>query len=161
MRLVRCLEENEWLTLKALRLNALSTDPEAFSETLDEAKAFSDEYWIKVLKNTACFDSSKVFILESGNEILGFVFGIRKNKECRLGGLWIDPVFRKQNLGNLLVQAVKEWSCQFDDSETLKLWVLDGTLVRFYKNCGFELNGNKKEHPVSGAEIVEMVWNRI
>lgn len=160
MEIIRHLEPHEWPLLKELRLKALLSDPQEFSESFDEAKSFSDGYWKDLTKDANDPNSSKTFILENDKEIIGFVFAIRSENECRLGGLWIEPVYRKQDLGDLLIDHVKDWSLNFKNNDCLKLWSSIGNLSDFYIRCGFEETDNIKPHPIKNSDIIEMIWQK-
>jgi GNAT superfamily N-acetyltransferase len=157
---IRHLEPHEWPLLKEFRLKALLSDPQEFSESFDEANRFSDDYWKDLIKEANDSNGSKTFILENNNEIIGFVFGIRRENECRLGGLWIDPACRNQGLSILLINHVKDWSLTFKNDGHLKLWSSIGNLSNFYMKCGFQETEKIKPHPIKNGDIIEMIWQK-
>lgn len=61
-------------------------------------------------------------------------------------GMWVDPRFRRQGIGDLLVKTVVEWAADGRYEEML-LWVTDGNVEaeRLYERNGFVRTGGVQE----------------
>jgi len=60
--------------------------------------------------------------------------------------MWVDPGFRRQGVGDALVQRVIEWA-QMTGYDRLFLWVVDGNgnAERLYERNGFLRTGAAQE----------------
>lgn len=156
---IRFLKENEWELLKDLRLEALSCDPEAFWDTLEETTNFEDEYWFNLSQELTKKSGSRMFICENAKTIIGFVYGIRKDESnFSLGGLWITPKLRADGFGKILVQEVIKWAMKETPAPILKIWSPKDSTTNFYSKLGFLQLNNEKKNPVDGRKIVEMEY---
>lgn len=63
-----------------------------------------------------------------------------------LTSMWVDPAFRRQGIGGLLVQRVIGWSRDAGYSQVV-LWVVDGndSAERLYTRLGFRRTGAQEE----------------
>lgn len=63
-----------------------------------------------------------------------------------LTAMWVDPRFRRQGVGGLLVQRVVDWAQQ-TGYEQIFLWVVRGNeaAVKLYERNGFGRTGAQQE----------------
>jgi len=66
--------------------------------------------------------------------------GIRKDLTPWLGSLVVDPAFRKNNVGEKLIAAIKAKAIQFGYN-TLYLLAFDPTIPQWYSKLGWEIIG--------------------
>jgi GNAT superfamily N-acetyltransferase len=156
---IRTLQPDEYRLLKALRLKALGSDPLSFWETVDEARAYNDAYWTTFTSKLTQPGGSRMFILEHGKSIGGFVFGVKKDgDEYRVGGLWVDPAHRSKGYGSLLVQQVVAWAVSDSNTAVIQLWCAFDSTMSFYQKNGFHSLGRFRSNDSDGRQIVEMEW---
>ncbi len=99
----------------------------------------------KLLKS----DSNKVWVYEKDGQVLGWIHVFLANRLAsasfvEIGGMVVDPDFRRRNIGRDLVEHAKEWA----DSINLHLRVRCNKkrteTHQFYESIGFSLS--KKQH---------------
>ena len=157
---IRCLGQDEWPLLKALRVRALAEDPQSFWETADDARTRDDVYWMTFTRKLTTSGGSRMFMAANGESVAGFVFGVKKEgAEYRIGGLWVDPLRRKQGLGSLLVQEVVKWAKADSNTAVIQLWCPVGSTVSFYESNGFRPLDRLRTNDADGRQIVEMEWS--
>jgi GNAT superfamily N-acetyltransferase len=163
MDTIRSLQSGELELLKSLRLTALRSDPQAYWETSAATEAHDHSYWANLALELTRPVGSQMFILEHGSHEkdhgpIGFVFGIHKPMgDYRVGGLWVDPDYRRQGYGSMLVQQVVTWAQYRADMTSIRLWTADA-LIGFYKRNGFISLDRTQTHPSDGREFIEMEW---
>lgn len=157
--IVRCLQPGEWRLLKTLRLTALACDPQAYWETVDDARARDDVYWNTFASKVTAPEGSRMFLVEHAQTVAAFVFGVKKDgDEYSVGGLWVDPVHRRKGLGSLLVQQVVAWARADSHAAVIRLWCHTGPALSFYRRNGFQSLDRFRTNDPDGRRIVEMEW---
>jgi GNAT superfamily N-acetyltransferase len=91
--------------------------------------------------------TSVVFLAEVDRRLAGFVrAGVEQNQPDRLpeqhvgvGYVWVDPSVRRQGIGRLLFEAVRDWAAARDDVAHLEMTVLSGdaSAEPFWRAMGF------------------------
>lgn len=158
---IRRIRSDDGLTLRGLRLRSIADAPEAFGQSIDEARARPEEEWHRSARQSANGDSRTWLISELGENALGLVQG-RKRRPATLllFSMWVDPSARRLGVGRLLVEALEAWASSWDAQETV-LWVFGGnaSAIRFYRDLGFEVirGGPDAE---SGARFAALAMHR-
>ncbi|HUE68120.1 MAG TPA: GNAT family N-acetyltransferase [Candidatus Acidoferrum sp.] len=139
---LRRLDEEDWATYRRVRLEALREAPYAFGSTLAREQDRPEAEWRGAV-------ASRVrFVAESGSAVVGTVSGGdgESTGVAALTAMWVDPGFRRQGVGALLVQRVIDWARETGYSQ-LVLWVVDGndSAERLYARHGFRRTGAQEE----------------
>jgi GNAT superfamily N-acetyltransferase len=139
---LRQLGEEDWATYRRVRLEALREAPYAFGSTLAGEQDRLEADWRRAV-------ASRVrFVAESGGAVVGTVSGGDADSTgvAALTAMWVDPGFRRQGIGAVLVQRVIEWARQTGYSQVV-LWVVDGNdgAERLYARHGFRRTGAQEE----------------
>ena len=95
--------------LRALRLQALTDSPGAFSSTYERELARTIEDWRRWLA------PGVTFILDAGGEPRGLVAGSREPHDVsvvHLVAMWVHPDLRGTGAADVLVSSVKAWAGQ-------------------------------------------------
>ena len=141
---VRRLAEDDWGTLREVRLSALLEAPGSFYETYDGAVALTEDDWRERLRST-----DKVSLLaESDGLPAGMVIGAPAGPDERdpdaalMLSMWVDPGFRGQRVADALTAELVVWSRE-QGYKRLLLWVYDAAprAAAFYRRAGFEPTG--------------------
>lgn len=140
--------------LKALRLQALTDSPEAFSSTCERELARTTEDWQRWLA------PGVTFILEAGGEPCGLVAGTRDPHDLsvvHLMAMWVHPHHRGTGAANLLALSVKAWAAEVGAAE-VRLNVIESNsrARRCYERAGFRATGRQSVLERTGDVEIEM-----
>ncbi|MHB2028190.1 MAG: GNAT family N-acetyltransferase [Acidimicrobiales bacterium] len=139
---VRRTTRDDGARVRAIRLEALHDEPDAFGSTYAEALSFDDEYW-RTSAGDRCF-----FLAESGGDVLGMNSGGLNDSypgTYWMYAMYVTPLARGTVVAAMLVDAVSNWAREQGASE-LYLHVT-ASLARanaFYEKMGFEDTGERR-----------------
>jgi GNAT superfamily N-acetyltransferase len=125
-----------------VRLAALKEAPYAFGSTYAREVNAPEAIWRSGLQTRTRF------VAEVGGAVVGTVSG-GPGKDRTAGAvtaMWVDPGFRKQGIGDLLLATVLDW-LKAQGYQHAFLWVTDGnaSAERLYLRHGFARTG-ESEH---------------
>ncbi len=102
-----------------------------------------------------------MFLAYEGNDVLGSTYGLldRDQSEMgRVGGMWVEPAWRRRGVGRVLLQQVFNWAREHRFSRP-GLWAPShgpGALA-LYRQAGFRETGKRRPLPTNPTlEILEM-----
>ena len=140
--------------LRALRLQALTDSPGAFSSTYERELARTTEDWRRWLAGGV------TFILEAGGDPSGLVAGSRDAQgfsAVHLMAMWVHPALRGTGAAHALVSSLKAWAAEVGATQVrLKVVETNFRATRFYERAGFRATGHKGVLEKSGAIEMEM-----
>lgn len=160
MRLRR-LKPHESNLLRELRLAALLDAPASFRDTYVDIAARPLSYWEELTRSVTQADQNVMFLACEEDRPVGLAFGLvdrAQDRTGRVGGVWVDPAWRRRGIGEALLLEVVDWA-RARGFERLRLWrVVDavgpGSL---YSKLGFEETGTQQplseESALSVAEM--------
>ena len=136
------LGAEDWALYRRVRLEALREAPYAFGSTYAREKDRSEADWRHAVRTRTRFIA----------EVDGVAVGTSSGGDgdasgaAALTAMWVDPGFRRQGIGDALVQRVIEWARETGYRE-LFLWVVDGngSAERLYERNGFRRTGAAQE----------------
>jgi len=127
--------------LRTLRLQTLQQHPELFAVDYETEQAKPPEAWVTEARDSIIY----VAVLE--NHLIGMAGVLRgeTSKTRHKGDLWgvyVQPIYRGQRIGQRLVVACTEWAQQ-QSMRYLNLVVgtTNTAAVGCYKKCGFRIYG--------------------
>jgi len=140
--------------LRALRLQALSEDPDAFGSRYDRELARTTADWQRWLSPGA------TFILDAPGGANGLVAGQLDAADptvAHLMAMWVHPAIRGAGAADQLVAAVIAWAASAD-AQTVRLDVFRAnTRARhFYQRLGFRETGHTTVHETDGRVEARM-----
>src|SRR5581483_3549252 len=113
------LTPDDWQEFRDLRLAALADSPSAFSATLGQQRALTEQDWRSKLQQRT------QFVVRSGSAVGGTAGCSVDEEGAELIAMWVHPDWRGQGVGDLLVRAVL--ACARDGGHAhVRLWVTDG-----------------------------------
>ena len=138
---VRRLRSEDVDLLRRVRLAALEDSPNAFGETLEHARTSN---WPARAVDGADLHDRAVFVAIAGADPIGMVF-VKCNsppEPAFLGGMWVNPEFRRRGIGRSLVQQSLNFIRSAGQTE-ISLWVTRGhdDVHTFYRALGFRDTG--------------------
>lgn len=151
---VRVLGEAEWEEYRSVRLSALEESPDAFVATLDEEKAYDEEYWRARMRRSrrllAEVDGNPVGVASVGQTSEG------NPQVAELFGLWVTPDARGTGVATRLVEAGAE-SARSEGHTHLAYWVGsdNGRAVAFASGFGFRPTDSRRPMRVRNGDDVE------
>jgi GNAT superfamily N-acetyltransferase len=151
---VRGLAEDEWEQYRTVRLNALEESPEAFAASLDEEKAYDEEFWRTRMRRShrllAEADGRSVGVASVGSAEDG------NEKVAELFGLWVTPSARGTGVATRLVQAGAD-AARDQGRSHLAYWVGsdNGRAVAFASGFGFRPTDSRRPMRVRQSEHEE------
>jgi GNAT superfamily N-acetyltransferase len=125
-----------------VRLAALQEAPYAFGSAYEREVEAPEERWRQGLKDRTRF------VAEVDGVVAGTVSGGDSdlNAAAAMTAMWVEPRFRRQGVGDMLVSTVVEWAAGAGYAEMF-LWVTDGNdnAERLYRRHGFVRTGADQE----------------
>lgn len=98
---LRKINEEEWTDFRAIRLEALKTNPSVFLTSYDSALAQNEEQWKSQLRSSA----NAIFVLRDGKTLIGLTRASRyresPNDTVVLGMSFLRPEYRGRGLSAL------------------------------------------------------------
>jgi GNAT superfamily N-acetyltransferase len=125
-----------------VRLDALEEAPYAFGSNHADEALLDDASWRRRVTDRARF------VVEVDGVVAGTVSGgdSDENGVAAMTAMWVDPEYRRQGVGEVLVKTVLEWAKSEGYSKML-LWVTDvnARAEHLYLRMGFVSTGAKQE----------------
>ena len=142
------------LVLRALRLQALTDSPRAFSSTYDREVARTAEDWRRWLT------PGVTFLLEAAGEPRGLVASIRDADDfsvVHLMAMWVHPDLRGTGAAQALVTSVKTWAAEVGATQVrLNVVESNGRARQCYEHAGFRATGRQGVVKKTGDVEIEM-----
>jgi dihydropteroate synthase len=142
---IRQLRPEDWRLWRELRLRALADSPDAFAETLAEARARDDADW-----QAGAVPRPHVaqLVAERGGAPAGMavaVIDLDDPARANLYAMWVAPEARGAGIGRALVDAALRWTRGRAALE-LSLQVTEGNepARALYEGCGFRDTGRRE-----------------
>lgn len=159
MRIDR-LTEDDWETLREIRLRALTTDGAPYGSSLEREQGLKESHWRMRLR------ASPWFVAVVREQIVGLVCVISEPgapaEERHLVGLWVSPERRGVGggVGDALLGAAESWAHD-DGAALISLWLTDGNAVaeRLYRRAGYAPTGVRMPAP-RDRSLTEERWTK-
>ncbi len=132
---IKKISADDWRSLRELRLKAVVDSPEAFGDSIEVIENRSEEYWINGI------NSSDVFISQAIDKWVGMIiFKQDSDGVWSIKSLWVEPDYRKQGIGKMLMEKAIE-SAKENHVSLIELGVNteSESAINLYKSLGFEI----------------------
>ncbi len=155
---IRQMRATEGAALRAIRLQALRDTPTAFGSTIAETESRPLSYWDERAVEHAAGQKSVMFVAEDAGTWVGLVGslleGLDNTLDVELFSMWVSPKYRRQGLGERLVEQIIAWAGNHD-AKQIVLWVTksNAPAVSLYTRCGFKTTGEVQPLPSKVALI--------
>ena len=134
-------------SLYQLRLEALRTNPEAFSADVEKAEANGKETWVKRLTEYSQDQSGAIIVASVASSLVGLA-GIARGHSQKtrhnglVWGVYVNPDWRCLHIAEAMLQNIINWSREHG-LIVLKLGVvtLNEPAIACYQRCGFSTYG--------------------
>jgi GNAT superfamily N-acetyltransferase len=153
-RSVRRAALGDELTLREIRLQALSDAPNAFGSTYEREVARTISDWQRWMSPGVAF----ILYVPAGAR--GMVAGLRDETDpevVHLMAMWVHPTIRGSEGAAELVAAVVGWS-RSEGAKVVRLKVIQGNdrARRFYERMGFRSTGQEEIRQRDGLIEIQM-----
>lgn len=160
------LPVDRWEKYKNLRLEALKTEPQAFSSSYEEELQRSEEEWKNRVENFSKGDNSYGIFAEDNGELVGMMNARLEDMPkmqhvAYIHGVYVKPEYRGKGVGKILLQAIMDWIATRSEIVKINLDVTttQDSAIALYKSFGFQKVGElKKEYFINGKfyDVYEM-----
>ena len=123
------------------RIAALEDTPEAFQQTLKEARAAPLDDWVRDLSGPSLIFGAFVADQLVGTVMFSLSASPKMTHRGQLGGVYVIPEFRRYGIGRLLVDAALAYAVQH--VEQVHLCVVTDNVAAYdvYRRAGFQAYG--------------------
>ena len=137
------LQPEDWAHYRALRLEALRLEPQAFGSSCADQAANPDSFWKERLQRGADSAIDGLLFARSEQQLVGMIGWVREPSSSRsiLVAMYVTEAARGRGIGSMLVQAALEDMGSHEDIEVVVLSVnRDQTAaVSLYEKHGFSV----------------------
>jgi ribosomal protein S18 acetylase RimI-like enzyme len=145
---VVALGPRDWRDLRAIRLEALRSEPAAYSSSYEETLARSDEHWQQRLAS----DHSVHLLARAQSRPIGMVGGYLGSDEgdesvAVVFGMYVAREYRGQGIGRSLLSSLIDRLSAFPQICTIRLGVTEtqDPARALYESMGFQVIGKTEE----------------
>ncbi len=139
---IKLLTENDWLSWKNIRLEALKNTPEAFGSSFEEESNLSDKDFQQTLNKNNVFGAFKHDGLV-GCAAFAYLHTIKTKHRGIVWGMYIKPKYRGEGVADSLLKTV----ILFAKNKVMQLHLAcvanNIHAVKFYQKNGFEIYGKE------------------
>ena len=158
---VRKLTENDWETLKIIRLNALKTDPIAFGSSYEEEKTRDEAFWRSRTQGAIV-----AFINDEAVGLISYKDEERLKTKHKSGiySVFVNPKYRGYKIGSQLLEEALHQIEQNKAIIKINLSVVDlqKAAIKLYESMGFKVVGKlSKELLINGEYYDELLMEKI
>jgi ribosomal protein S18 acetylase RimI-like enzyme len=138
------LGPRDWRDLKTFRLEALRTEPAAFSSTYEETVLRPDEHWRERLAST----QSGTWMVRREDRPIGMV-GVHLGSDegdpsvAVVVSMYVSQDHRRRGIGRALLRTLIDHIAASPEIRTIRLWVTATQVParRLYESLGFRVVG--------------------
>ena len=147
------MRDDDWQTLRELRLRALAEAPYAFWATRADEVTYTEAQWRQFLR------AATWYVARRDGQLVGLAAGLLRQEtpdEPELIAMWVAPTERGRGTGTLLAEEIMAWA-RGRGATAMTLWVTDGNTAarRLYQRVGFNTTGERGPFPHSAAAGME------
>jgi ribosomal protein S18 acetylase RimI-like enzyme len=148
---VVALGPRDWRDLRAIRLEALRSEPAAYSSSYEETLVWSDEDWRRRLTS----DHRLHLLARTQNRPIGIVGGYLGPDEgddsvAVVFGMYVTREHRGKGIGRLLLRSLIDRLSSFPQITTIRLGVTEtqAPARTLYESVGFQVVGKEEQRIV-------------
>lgn len=139
---LRRLHEDDWQSLRDIRLVALRTDPDVFGSSLAREEGFREAHWRMRLRGSPWFAAALEGVLAGVVCVISEPGAPAERRH--LVSMWVHPDRRGAGLGGALLDAAVH-EARADGAAAVSLWLVEGSTVAaaLYSSRGFAPTGER------------------
>ena len=159
------LDPDRWQDFRALRLDALRTDPQAFGSSYRDARERPDTFWREWLENAARGTESLLLFAQAGCQLVGMI-GAFIDAEHRYADIVAVSVLREargQGIAKALMSALLH---ALEHDERITRLALDVNVdqlaaISLYASFGFGIVGSQRSVLGDGREHDKYLMEKV
>lgn len=163
------LPPDRWPEARALRIQAVSTDPTAFGETPEEAAAVPDDEWRARLTRSAALDRQCSRFAEDDRQLVGTVTAVwspraKMRHTADVVGVYVAPSHRGMGVSRRLMTAVLDAVTGLDwmHKASLQVNAENPVPIALYASLGFvEVGRLQDEFYVDGRYYDTLLMEKL
>ena len=156
---IRLFTMNDLRTLRALRLEALKNDPQAFGSNYEREAGRTDEEWIERYKKTEGGNPSSVFVMAMhGGWAVGMAGAYhREDGHWDVVAVYVTPEFRGQGISRKVIERVIQDVNATGNAKPIEVTVNvnQKAAVGLYQTLGFEIVETLKDQRLGGGKTYD------
>ncbi len=133
---IGALAPERWREYRRLRLEALRSDPDAFSSTFAESERFPDDFWRGRLS-----DPDVIFrFARRGDRLVGMASALCDQNPATIVSVHVERDERGKGVGGRLMAAVLDAIAARPEIDAARLWVSETrpAAIALYRRLGFQ-----------------------
>ena len=139
---------DHWRQLRSLRLEALTTDPQAFGATLAEEARLPEARWRARIDDARASGRAWLLVAERGGRMVGMIGALIKDdpETAQAIAFYVTPDARGSGVGAALLEQLIARVALAPAVSRIELRVRDGqnAAVALYRRAGFVVVGDGK-----------------
>ncbi len=145
--LIRRAVEDDWTTVRDVRLRALRESPDAFGASLSREERFAESHWRMRVRTSPTW-----LALDDDGVPRGLVTLVQEpgspEHDRHVVSLWVAPERRREGIGWELLDTVVRAGAH-EAARTVSLWVVEdnASAVDLYVRAGFTRTGERQALP--------------
>lgn len=143
------IEPSEWQLYKALRLEALKAEPQAYCSTYEEESQAPDSFWQARLEEAKTGDTGWLLFAKKANKLIGTMGAYRKKDDdfVNIVGVYVTSNERGKGVGKKLMEALLT---EIKKNSNIKKACLCVSIeqkpaINLYQNLGFKIVGRENK----------------
>ncbi len=159
------LPKTRWREARALRLQALQTDPSAFASSYADELAFADEVWLARADSAERRAGNMTLFAELDGELVGMAGASwsqrKKIRHVAQGyGVYVLPAQRGKGIGGVLMQSLLDELARLPQIKKISLQVNceSAAAVALYEKLGFATVGIARGELFVGGRYYDLLY---
>lgn len=145
----------DWPKVKAIRLEALQNDPQAFGSTYEKESLRTDEEWMKSVASS----EDEIFVCaEAAGKYIALVGAFQKDQNTwMVKAMYVQSEYRGTGVSDALMQKIVSTIAAKSPEAQIKLMVNVTQLaaVRFYERHGFVIVETLKDQLLGDGKVYD------
>jgi ribosomal protein S18 acetylase RimI-like enzyme len=154
------LSPEGWESYRAIRLEALQNEPEAFASNYARMMDRPSSFWITRLEDSASDTRKLLLFAEEDGELLGLVGAYPDEQPgiTNVISMYVRPQSRRKGVGRALLAAIVECLSELPAPHEIRLAVNQSqqAAVNLYSSFGFQKVGEEVLVKGSGEDYVQL-----
>lgn len=150
---------DEWESYRDLRLDSLTSDPQAFAAPLEKYSNLDENGWKERIKKCLSKNNA-MFIANSPDGPIGMMGYYPEGKDTvNIYGVYVKKEFRGQGVSDKIMESILNSLDNNEEIKYIKLTVNkeQKRAVDFYKRFGFKEVGEIKDVQMGNGEIYDEI----